>query len=232
VTPNPVSAASFSDPGDFAADYLRGTHFTALEVEVDFPSSRPPTPAVLALLEERLLERCDKVDVAVVLDDAIPDARFPAVVSIGDLHDIEEEYRDDWSDSASDTAVMYLLYSLGQADAATGGSAVLGVAHRGASVALFVEQVDDAGDIFFTDEDFEGHSVVHEAGHLLGLVNGGTPMVQDHEDEDHPYHSEDEDCVMYWAVGGGALSPHLGDPDFARFGPFSTADMIAFGGRP
>ena len=41
---------------------------------------------------------------------------------------------------------------------------------------------------------------VHEIGHLLGLVNLGTPMVTEREDPDHEHHDINEECVMYWAA--------------------------------
>ena len=41
---------------------------------------------------------------------------------------------------------------------------------------------------------------MHEFGHLLGLVNLVYKSPVDHEDKDHPGHSNNEDSVMYWAV--------------------------------
>jgi hypothetical protein len=232
VTPSPQVAARNAEPGAFAADYLRSTHFTTLLVEVDYPLSRPPSLAVLQLLEQRLFERCDKLDVVVVLDDPIPDSRFPAVLSTADVQDIEDEYRDTFPDLTTRTAAAYLLYTLGNHEDDVGNAVILGIAHRGGSVALFVENADSSGGALYSDEDFEAHGVVHELGHLLGLVNGGVPMVEPHEDLRHPYHTVDRDCVMYWSIGGGGpVTPHLGDPDFAAFGAYSTQDVQAFGGN-
>jgi len=231
VRPSPVTAARTSEPGAFAADYLRGTHFTTLVVEVDHPQSRPPTPQVLALLEQRLEEHCDKADVLVFADDAIPDGRFPDTLDVEDVQDIEDEFRDTFSDEPSGRAAMYLLYTLGRSADDEEDAAVLGIAHRGGSVALFVENADLLSDALFTPIDFEAHGSVHEAGHLLGLVDGGTPMVVDHEDEEHPFHTVDEDDVMFWSFGGDPTGPHFGHPAFAQFGPYTTQDMEAFGGR-
>ena len=41
---------------------------------------------------------------------------------------------------------------------------------------------------------------MHEAGHLLGLVNLVYTSPIDHEDPDNPGHSSNEDSVMYWAI--------------------------------
>ncbi|KIG19300.1 Membrane metalloprotease [Enhygromyxa salina] len=41
----------------------------------------------------------------------------------------------------------------------------------------------------------------HEFGHVIGLVDNGLPMVEDHRDPnpDHGDHDANADCVMYWA---------------------------------
>ncbi len=40
----------------------------------------------------------------------------------------------------------------------------------------------------------------HEVGHVIGLVDNGLPMVENHRDPDpaHGAHDVDSDCVMYW----------------------------------
>ena len=47
---------------------------------------------------------------------------------------------------------------------------------------------------------------MHEFGHLLGLVNLVYQSPVDHEDPDHPGHSNNEDSVMYWAVESSDIS--------------------------
>ncbi|MAQ17938.1 MAG: hypothetical protein CMN30_24460 [Sandaracinus sp.] len=74
----------------------------------------------------------------------------------------------------------------------------------------------------------------HEAGHVIGLVNTGIPMVEDHEDPDHPGHTTDEDGVMYWAYETASVSDLLlarmgtGSDRLFHWGPASLADVAAF----
>ena len=42
--------------------------------------------------------------------------------------------------------------------------------------------------------------LVHEVGHLLGLVNLVYQSPVDHEDPDHPGYLGNDDSVMYWAI--------------------------------
>jgi predicted Zn-dependent protease len=50
----------------------------------------------------------------------------------------------------------------------------------------------------------EQATLVHEFGHVMGLVDNGVPMVTDHLDKEHPRHCTNEDCVMYWQNEGAA----------------------------
>ena len=79
---------------------------------------------------------------------------------------------------------------------------VLGVAVDASTAAVFLDDVRDAEGLFGrpSAEQIEEAVVVHEVGHLLGLVNLVYTSAHDHEDADNPGHSNNEDSVMYWAV--------------------------------
>ena len=38
----------------------------------------------------------------------------------------------------------------------------------------------------------------HEFGHIFGLVNLGTPLTSDHEDQENRRHCDVEDCLMFF----------------------------------
>ena len=42
--------------------------------------------------------------------------------------------------------------------------------------------------------------IVHEFGHLLGLINNGYQSPHNHEDSEHPHHSNNDESVKYWAI--------------------------------
>lgn len=232
VTPNAVQAARSSGAGDFAADYLRSTHFGSLVVEVDYPASRPPKPAALSLLQDRLQERCDKPDgVTILLDDAIPDDDIPPESSVEDLEDLEATYRDFYSDQGTGTAVIYLLYLTGSSNLDGRSTAVLGLSYHGGSIALFVDTAEQGPDPFVTTAEVEGTGIVHECGHLMGLVNGTVPMQVNHEDAHHEAHDADPECVMFWIINVPQLAPNIGDDDFAPFDVHCVEDLEAFGGN-
>ena len=232
VSPSPNEAAQTSFPGEFAADFLRRTRFTSLLVEIDYPVGYPPSVAAMNLLEARLADRCDKPGgVTVLMDDEIPLSEFGASSDVGDLEDLENAHRDHFADSNTQTAVLYLLYVKGQSSLGGGpNTQVLGLTYHGSSIALFVDVADQDGDPFQTTEEVEGTAIVHEAGHALGLVNGGCPMVVPHEDFVHDGHDASEASVMYWLIQIDPISPNIGDADFALFGTNCEDDIAAAGG--
>ena len=79
--------------------------------------------------------------------------------------------------------------------------------------AVFVPTIRKyASDYFFVNTDDEKNSVfayhaaftvVHEFGHQLGLVDGETSAVTDHEDPNSsPHHCNNTKCVMHASVSG------------------------------
>lgn len=48
-------------------------------------------------------------------------------------------------------------------------------------------------------EFVEQSIVIHETGHVLGLVNNGVRLTTAHEDLAHEAHCTNANCVMYWA---------------------------------
>lgn len=79
---------------------------------------------------------------------------------------------------------------------------VLGVAVDASTVAIFGDSVDGAAGFFNrpSAEEVENSVIIHELGHLLGLVNLVYTSPADHEASDKPGHSNNEDSVMYWAI--------------------------------
>jgi hypothetical protein len=229
----PGYSARHTNPGEFAADFLRSKNFRSLVIEVDYPAGHPPTPAALELLRERLSERCDKPDgISIVLDDEIPLAEFPPVMGDPELLALEAAHRSFGPDLQQGIASMYLLCVTGSGwNPQNPSEHVAGLSYTGSSAALFLDACDTDGNPWVTTEEVEGTILVHEAGHLIGLVNAGVPMVNPHEDPERPHHDVDPTSLMYYAPAVPFLTPNIGDPDFAQYGAECVRDIQAFGGK-
>lgn len=74
--------------------------------------------------------------------------------------------------------------------------------------------------------EMDRHVLLHELGHAVGLVNRGVPMVQDHEDAEHPGHSSNRSSLLHhrppMAIDGtvhGAVA-HFDQDDLADLASF------------
>jgi hypothetical protein len=125
---------------------------------------------------------------------------------------------------------MYFLYLDGNSDLDSGDTRVLGYAHHGSSVVMFKDSIEKAGSGLVLQGNVEDAVIVHEAGHLLGLVDNGIPMQVDHLDSAHGQHDMNEQCIMYWTIDTSDIVDVLLSrrPDFDDA---CRADLIAAGGR-
>lgn len=79
---------------------------------------------------------------------------------------------------------------------------VLGVAYRNTSIAIFGGKINEiSGDPLQPSTQLITTMVMnHEFAHLLGLVNNGSPMQDDHLDTQHPPHCNNAHCLMHYSV--------------------------------
>lgn len=216
-------------PGVSARDFLAATPYDTLVVEVDYVVGQAPSTSALQLLETRLEERCDKPGgVTIIVDDQVP--QTDTVYSVDENRALEQLHRDRFASGT--TAVMYLLYLNGNSDRDGPGGNVLGWAHGPSSVGIFRESIVASSNVLVTPAQVEGAVLVHEGGHLLGLVNNGTPMVTNHEDGAHRAHDASSSCIMFWQIETsdiGALVQNLGSLP-TQFDARCIEDLRASGG--
>ena len=190
-------------PGGLTLACLSSAKYTSMVIEIDYESGYMPEQSSIDLLKTRLQEVCNKpngIEVLLTETDFEQSSSWTA-----------EDVRDKaWQHKSTDPQTDSTLYW--QALFPAGGYSnndVLGVAVDASTVAIFKDAVEEAEGPFFSRpsaEEIENSVLVHEYGHLLGLVNLVYKSPVDHEDEDHPGHSNNEDSVMYWAVESADLS--------------------------
>ena len=122
------------------------------------------------------------------------DGRVPAqdVYSADDLRALTRRHRDRRS-SAQRVAVYVLVLEGRYTD-----ERVTGLAFGATAFVLFPDQMGGAP-LGVNRDAYETAVVVHELGHLFGLVNL-TGQGAFHEDPEHPGHARSDGSVMYWAV--------------------------------
>ena len=197
-------------PGAEATTYLRGD-VGRIVVEVDHTEGAEVSAEALGHFQTVLGSVADKPVEIETSTISVNGSAFSAE----DLRSLENEHRDTVTDS--DTASMYVLSLNGTLSDRQG---IIGVAYGGSSFALFLEQnrgLDSAA--------VERAVLVHEAGHLLALVNVGYESPRDREDPDHPNHSSNADSAMHWAVESVSILDALGGGPPDDFDDHDRADL-------
>jgi len=200
--------------GQMARAYLRASPARRLIVEVDWIQNREPSQTALDHVETILERETGKPDgVAVQRGNEIRLTRNTYTFDqIEQLEDANRSRR-----SAGSVATLYVLYLNGELADEEG---TIGVAYRASGIVLFADLINSAATSLIHPSAIERSVLIHETGHILGLVNIGYRSRHDHEDPDHPHHSKYRSSVMYWQVEDTSVASILagGPPsDFDRY---------------
>ena len=173
-------------------EILRSTDYSRLHIEINYVTEHAPDSGAVDLLKQRIQEVTDKTSITV------SQSSFGSTDNSYTLEEILEIENNERTRSKSgNTFVIHILYLNGEYE---DNDQTLGLAYSGSSFALFKEKIDDSAFLLISSTDIEKSVIVHEFGHLLGLVNNGYQSPHDHEDPQHPHHSNNDESVMYWAI--------------------------------
>jgi len=109
-----------------------------------------------------------------------------------------------------------------------GDQGVLGVSVRGDVLAVFEDSIAAASTPLVTRSSIEDAVVMHELGHLLGLVDLARNTGR--ADPDHPGHSKNSKSVMYWAVESSLVAQVLDGGPPVDYDDADLADLRALRG--
>ncbi len=217
--------------GTSAADLLSATTYTDLTLELYFVEGFQPNQASLDYFEDFLKSRLNKPGQIAIRLNEIPSPGNSAY-TIENLRNLEDAIRTAYN-REQEIAVFGIFVDGAYAEN-TENSSVLGVAYRNTSFAIFEETLRN-----FTDAPLapsrttlETTVLTHEFGHLVGLVNAGSPLQSGHQDTAHGRHCTVEDCLMYWtAETGEGLINSLTGGTVPALDEQCIADLRANGGK-
>lgn len=185
--------------GQLANQLLSAERFTRIEIEVAYMPGYRPTNSMLGEMVEFLQEYTHKPDGIIFRAKEIP-PKGQQNYTIAEVRELEEEHRERYNERNILTVFLIVLDgNLSQDDEE---SFALGAAYQSTSIVLFGPRIVQNSGVLGRPgrEVLESTVALHELGHLLGLVNSGTDMVEDHEDEENHFHCDNSNCLMYWAV--------------------------------
>ncbi len=204
----------------YSERYITSWTDSRLVFEVDSVPGMEPRLGSESELTERFAALLDKPDgIEVVHDDALEARGDDYEWTPEELFELSSVYFDD--DEPAGTVSIHVVFVDGRYLSPAGGT-VLGVAWGERYIAMFAQTIEQSCSQLPLLEELERDVCLaaefgvwsHEVGHVLGLVNNGLEMQDNHEDEEHPHHESREGCLMYWAYDG----PSFVDTTIARLG--------------
>lgn len=199
-TVDPV--ANQKSVGDSANDFLTAAPFASIRFEIYYVAGMKPTANTISNFESFLEDRLNKPGgISITFQEIASPGK--TTYSITDIIELEDDIRTAYNEK--DEVAVFGLYIDGEYSENTENGSVLGVAYRNTSFVIFEETVQS-----FSGRPLAPSTTVlettvmnHEFGHLLGLVNAGTPLQTDHQDVAHGRHCTNEDCLMFWTAETG-----------------------------
>lgn len=212
--------------GSSAKDFILDQRYTSLHIEIDYVIGHAPSQESITALKSFLVQTLNKPEGIIIdLDDEI--SPLTTTYTPSNLLFLEEQNRDIFTEGRT-IAAYFIILNGKLGDSKAGGSN-----YYNTSAVLFPEQLKFVSDTLenATLNDLVSVSFIHEFGHMIGLVDLGTPMVQDHSYFNVPGHCSIESCILWPVINENTVNSYLENPDTFGLGEFCLQDLRAIGGK-
>mgnify|MGYP003645993825 FL=1 len=177
--------------GDSANDILSNENFDKMLIEIAYVTGFKPTESAMTQFMDYLKEHTFKTDIKLVykeLSSPIEDE-----LTLKEIADLETKNRTVYNSDSTLAIYIYFADAPAEGDDLEGGLVTLGAVYRNTSMIIHEVTIKQlaARSSLISDADVETTTLNHEFGHLFGLVDLGTNMVNDHESQ-----SENSDGVL------------------------------------
>ncbi|WP_036152229.1 hypothetical protein [Maribacter forsetii] len=181
-------SANLLATGDSANDILSNDNFDKLLIEIAYVTGFKPTEAAMADFTEYLKEHTFKEDIELVYKELSSPSEDE--LTLQEIADLETSNRTAFNTGSTLAIYIYFADAPAEGDDLDGGLVTLGAVYRNTSMVIHEATVRDLASLSssISEADVETTTLNHEFGHLFGLVDLGTEMVNDHQSE-----SENED---------------------------------------
>lgn len=214
--------------GESAKDLLSSATFSSLRVDLVYVDGYEPNATTLSNLTSFLQARLNKPGGITIQKTKINSPGL-APYSVADVQKVEADHRSLFTGNMELTVFVFVA----DGDYADNNN-VLGIAYRNTSVALFAKKINTvSGGVGQPSRSILETTVLnHEFGHIMGLVNVGTPLQTSHQDTAHGKHCDVESCLMFWTAETGDIVTNLAGLNQApSLDNQCVADLQANGGK-
>ena len=220
--------------GASAHDILANTTFDELQFEIAFVKNHRPTTEAIANLETFLEQRTFKQKISFSYNEL--SSPNETDLSLSEIAELESDNRTLYNSGKKLAIYIYFADAPSEEDDEDTGSVTLGAVYRNTSMVIFESTIKSlaAKSNLITEASIETATLHHEMGHLFGLVNIGTDMVNNHEDTEAENHCNVDGCLMRAELqfGGGVTKMLIANKNAtANLDSECILDLQANGGR-
>ncbi|MFD0963316.1 membrane metalloprotease [Pseudofulvibacter geojedonensis] len=216
--------------GYSANDILSGNNFQEIEIDLMYINGFRPEQNSINNVIEFIEERTFKTTVTIT-PRLIEDTNINSY-TIDNIKNLEDSNRTLFTQDNKIT--ISALFVNGSSSSNNGNNVVLGTAYRNTSFVIYQETIQGLSNspLETNRVTLETSVILHELCHLLGLVNVGTNMVENHQDAAHGAHCNVNSCLMYYALeNGNTISNTISGNQVPQLDSFCLQDLQANGGR-
>jgi hypothetical protein len=184
--------------GASANDLLSSSRYSALQIEIQYMPGYAPDASAVNNLVAFLKTRLNKPNGITIVQKEIG-ASSLSVASLYNIVSIERTYRQYFT--RNDVISVYVLITNGYYS----NNNILATSYWNTSFCLFGKSINDNSGQFgqVSRSILMTTLLEHEFGHLMGLVDQGSPMQINHKDASNGAHCNNPDCLMYYDVEAG-----------------------------
>lgn len=211
-------------------DFLSGSKYDKLTVEIAYVDGYQPTGDAVVRVQNFLNERLNKPGgISIVYNSISSPGR--ASYTTEDLIRVEKDHRQHHTKGSELT--VFVFFADAPSAANSGNQYTLGIAYGTTSMAVFERTVNDnsGGLTQPSRPTLETITMEHEFGHLFGLVNNGTQMLHNHEDNNNAKHCNNSNCLMYFEAESTDILGHITGDRVPDLDNSCIADLRANGGK-
>jgi predicted Zn-dependent protease len=215
--------------GDAPGSYLKAT-IPSLVIQVNYVTGFKPKDETITHLKNFLDKRLNKPGGIFINLQEIPSPQN-GKYTLKNIKEVELKYRTTTSSLSAMSA--YILYLDNDYIETQGNQVILGVAYSATSFAVFEKTILGLSGSLGEPSQTVLESAVseHEFGHLLGLVNAGTPITSIHHDTQHGAHCTNEDCLMHYSIQTATSLGNLLGGNIPELDDDCIKDLQANGGK-
>lgn len=228
VQPKPFHKETFHKRamGSSAQELLSDQVYKSLVVEIDYMKGYKPRQRTLDNLRNFLETYLNKPKgISIVLHEVA--STTSDSLSMSDVAGFEDKNRNRFVHQ--DKTSIYILFT----DGVHPGGRILGMAYQNTSAVVYGKEIRKHSSVAgrLKREELETAVLLHEIGHLIGLVNKGSESQADHVDPSFHDHCTNKNCLMYHSVETKSLSSILLKGSIPVLDSRCIEDLIANGGR-